>query len=715
MSRFNLPVWTAAAALCCTVEGAGCATAERPPGECAGYAVVPADDRVREDLRWADYLCDHLRRRAEGGGRTVGSELGAELFTLTVGVDTLSDDDFRVEREPQGVRITARDGRRMLWLQYQLMKTLAAEDRRIEGADLPPATVGLRDTAGRFAFSYRGLYTPAAHDADLRGILSADDAEQGWGLWGHQLDRVLAGAPEAVFATVSGRRYEGQYCFSAEQTFRRIERYILDRFGEGGSGTAPMRFVIAPADDAAACTCERCAGMGNTDRSATPAVTHLVTRLARRFPHHRFFTLGYLSVREAPAVRMPRNAGVIVSAMELPPVAGADRTPAGRKFAAELERWKAAADEVWVWDYIQNFDDYLTPFPVLELTAERLRFYRAEGVGGVFLNGSGVDYVPFDDMRSWVLAALLADPLQSPEALMRRFFAEKYPRAGTLLADYCAATERRAAASKRPLDLYGGIRAAEATWLDAAEFARFYDELADRLPSTRDAERRSLHRLLTALSFTRLEIARSHAAGACGLARRTDDGRLEAKADVGRWLAALAEHADFPEMNYTDEAHRTIADYLAEWRSRILPGLGQRNLLLGGRLTPLSEPDEQYTDLSVLTDGVRGMAFGYHCGWHISSADLEVALPVSAAARKGRLGVSFLSLPRHRLHAPRAVELYRDGVLHATLQPRPGADPRIVEFSAAVDLSGASRITLRALRAEGERTQLAAGEIYFNP
>lgn len=67
----------------------------------------------------------------------------------------------------------------------------------------------------------------------------------------------------------------------------------------------------------------------------------------------------------------------------------------------------------------------------------------------MFLNGSGCDYVPFDDMRTYVLSALMLDPGQSPEALMRRYFAENYPRSGELLAGFCADAERRAAASKR--------------------------------------------------------------------------------------------------------------------------------------------------------------------------------------------------------------------------------------------------------------------------
>lgn len=703
------------ATLCLLLIGAGCSAAGLSPADCAGYAVAPADDGSREDVRWADYLRDHLRRRADGGSRTVPDEAAGDrkLFGLTVRVDSLLKGDFCVQRDRRGIRITARDGRTMLWLQYQLMKSLSGEDARIEAADLPPAIVGLRDTVGRFAFGYRGLYTPAAQDVDLAGILSTDNVETGWGLWGHQLDRVLAGdAPQEVFATVGGEACDGQFCFSSDETFRRIEAYVVDNFGEGDS--IPERFVIAPADDDAVCTCKACSAVGNTPKSTTPAVMQMIGRLAGRFPRHTFFTLGYLSVQEPPAVEMPANAGVIVSAMELPLSADALKSARGKKFAARLDRWKNVTGKVYIWDYIQNYDDYLTPFPVLERMGERLRFYRDKGVDGVFLNGSGYDYVPFDDMRTYVLASLMRDPVQPVEGLIRRYFAANYPKSGDLLADFCVQAERRAAASGTGLNLYGSIRDAEASWLDAGEFVAFYDALGRVLPTAKDAERRRLHELLTALSYTRLEVARRHAADPFGFAERTGD-RLRVKPQAEKWLAALEESASFAAMKHISESGLPVGEYLDAWRSRIARAETVSDLLLGAGLKAVSKPDERYADLGVLTDGVRGLSAGYHYGWHISSADLEVEIPAGAASRAHRFEMSFLDMPRHRLRAPQSVAIYKDGVLYKTFEPASDAEGRIFTVSGPVDLSGAERITVKALRPEGGRVQLAADEIYLIP
>ena len=398
-------------------------------------------------------------------------------------IDTLLKGDFCVERSRRGVLIAARDERTMLWLQYQLMKSLAgggpAHRRR------GPAARGGRTARYGGAVRIRipgGLY-PAAQDDDLAGILSTDNVETGWGLWGHQLDRVLADAPKEVFATVGGETCDGQFCFSSDETFRRIEEYVADNFGEGG--TLPARFVIAPADNDAICTCEACSAAGNTSRTATPAVMRMLGRLAARFPHHTFFTLGYLSTGEPPAVRMPANTGVIVSAMELPLSAGALKSASGKKFAVRLDGWKDVTDNVYIWDYIQNFDDYLTPFPVLERMGERLRFYRDKGSGGHFSQRQRLRLRAFRrcaDLCARVVAARSRPAGRGVDAaLYRRELPEVGRPAGGVLR--AGRTARRGFGEG--LNLYGGIRDAEASWLDAAKFAAFTTNWGASFPRRR--------------------------------------------------------------------------------------------------------------------------------------------------------------------------------------------------------------------------------------
>lgn len=699
ISRFSLGLVAALAALCCPMIG--CATGSDSPARYGGYAIYAADPASECDLRWAEYLAAHLARRTE---LIVVCEGDAEgLFLIGVRIDPQLGEDYRVERLRGEVRLAARSDEAMLWLQYRLMKSIGQEDTRIEASDLPPATVGLRDTSGTFAFAFRSIYLGGLLDADRAGIAAVHDVERDWAIWGHAAGRIAgAGAPE-VSATVGGEPYEGQLCFSSEELYRRLEAYIVDQWGDEGPR---QRFMIAPEDDPAVCTCPQCRATGNTPQNGTPAAARLVGRLATRFPNHTFFLLAYLGTAEPPSERLPSNAGAVLSALVLPLKAGATEAPAGRRFADRLQRWRAAADSLFVWDYVSNFDDYLTPFPVWVTAGERLAFYRRHGVQGLFLNGSGGDYAAFDDAAAHALSSLLLDPAQSGESLLEAYLRDQYPAAGEMLAGYCRSIGRRVIDRGTTLEMYGGIRHALDTYLDADEFAALYDSLQRLLPRAKEEERLRLRRLVGALSYTRLEIARIRASGALGAVERRG-GTLVLRPETKVWLLRLGEAAARGELMRIGETGPTIADYLDAWSQCIPCG---RNLWLNTAPVAVSESDEGYRELGTLTDGIDGFAAGYHYGWHISTRDLEVELPAGADA-SGVFRMRFLHDPRHRIRAPRRVELLVGGAPIASFEPVPDAAGRTYTASGRVDLRGAAKVRIRALRPEGGRTQIATDEI----
>lgn len=699
ISRFSLGLVAALAALCCPMIG--CASRPDSPARYGGYAIYAADPASEDDLRWAEYLAAHLARRTE---LSVACEGDAEgRFLIGVRIDPQLGEDYRVERRRGEVCLAARSDEAMLWLQYRLMKSLGQEDARIEASDLPPATVGLRDTSGTFAFAFRSIYLGGLLDADRAGIAAVHDVERDWALWGHAAGRIAGVLSPEVCATVDGKPYGGQLCFSSEELYRRLETYIVNEWGEHGPR---QRFMIAPEDDPSVCTCARCLAAGNTPQNGTPAAARLVNRLAARFPNHTFYLLAYLGTAEPPAERLPSNAGAVLSALDLPLKAGATEAPAGSRFADRLERWRTAADSLFVWDYVSNFDDYLTPFPVWVTAGERLAFYRRHGVQGLFLNGSGGDYAAFDDAAAHALSALLLDPAQRGENLVEAYLLDQYPLSGGLLAGYCRSIGRRAAERGCTLEMYGGIRHALAAYLDAEEFVALYDSLQRLLPRAKEEEQLRLRRLVGALSYTRLEIARIRAAGPLGAAEDRG-GALVPRPETEAWLVRLGEAAARGELIRIGEAGPTVTEYLHAW-SQCIPD--ERNFWLNTAPAAVSEPDEGYCELGLLTDGFYGFALGYHYGWHISSRDMEVELPGGPDAA-GEFRMRFLHDPRHRIRAPRCVELLADGAPIASFKPEPDASGRIHTVSGLVDLRGTATVRIRVLRAEGGRTQIATDEI----
>ena len=166
----------------------------------------------------------------------------------------------------------------------------------------------------RSAFDYQSIYSPHGLNLDHTGVIGLNNFDDSWGIWGHNLRKVLGKEAEKVYATIHGKTDDSQLCFSSEDMYRQIESYIVNNFGEKGNS----RFVIAPDDAPYACTCATCTALGNTEKNATPAVTELIIRLSQRFPKHFFFTTSYLTTQQVTDKQLPANTGVIVSAIDYP-------------------------------------------------------------------------------------------------------------------------------------------------------------------------------------------------------------------------------------------------------------------------------------------------------------------------------------------------------------------------------------------------------------
>ena len=134
-----------------------------------------------------------------------------------------------------------------------------------------------------------------------------------------------------------------------------------------------------PNDNAVVCQCEECRKAGNDSQSAMPAGARLRPRLAGPFPRQCFFTTTYRTSRQAQQGMLPENTGVIIRAIDLPLRYGTTQTEAWREFAAQVNAWKKVVRQVYVWDYMRNYDDYLTPFPVVGILRERLAAFQSVG------------------------------------------------------------------------------------------------------------------------------------------------------------------------------------------------------------------------------------------------------------------------------------------------------------------------------------------------
>lgn len=697
--------------ICCLLSGCRMqARTEMFPSK-EGYLITIGEDPTDRDTRWAKYLYEHLKKRANDDEMVAFGVSEKEMWHVIIQIDPTAQEGFRISRKGADIKLTASDDRHMLWLQYQLIKKISKEDPRIDGSDLPPALLNLTDTCGTFAFDYQSIYSPAGLNSDYTGVMGLNNFDDSWGIWGHNLRKVLGDNTDKVYATIHGKTDDSQLCFSSPEMYTQIEDYIVNNFGEKGNS----RFVIAPDDNPYACTCASCTALGNTEKNATPAVTELVLRLAQRFPKHFFFTTSYLSTQQATDKQLPANTGVMVSAIDFPLRRIDSKDAQEKKFAQQLENWKKVTKNIYIWDYINNFDDYLTPFPILKIAQQRLQFFKKNGASGIFFNGSGYSYSSFDEMRTFVLSALLINPEQVVDDLIRNYFNQEYPVSKKWLSDYYIDLENSAQSGKK-LGLYAGIRESEGAYLNPEKFIKFYDEMGHFVSDAKGKERKKLHELQTALSFTRLEMGRDHSYDTYGYAKRNGK-EIQTVPQARKWVTQLKEHKAFSGMEYYNESANEIDYYIKEWEQYILASDIKKDLFLG--ITPSSTPKTNKNSLKRLTDGTHGLPDNYHCGWIIfPQEECTIDLPVKGINESGTVYISFLNLPRHRIYAPQQIEVSRDGASYKKINLSPDdcvEKGEMVKAVVPVDLNGTELLSIKITGTKKPGAQIGMDEIAFIP
>lgn len=615
----------------------------------------------------ADYLYYHLKKRIQN--RTAFQVKRSDQINLqganTVYLELVSDldSDYEIRNEKDRLSIFGREYATLCWISYLLIDHFS-NFHQLDVADLPPNYLNFNSHKGHFSMQYREPHLPSNLDADYAGILLTKATDRDWGIWGHNLKRVFGNSiPTNSYAFVDGKRINEQYCFSAQETYNAISSYIRDQYGDGTK--APTHFMIAPNDNDLVCTCNDCQKKGNTKTSATAAVGDLLNRLAQEFPKHHFFTLAYRSTAEAPKRMLMENIGAFVSTIDLPKTAFLDlNSVAVSSFSMLANNWKTKVRDLYSWDYVSNFDDYLTPFPVMERVKKQLPFFNSLGIDGLFLNGSGYDYSSFEDVKTYVFAALMIDPSLEVPQLITNYLQRFYPNTGKLLSNYLIGLERSALKRNHPTDVYSSFREALRTYIDQEEFFHFYEKLIQLNKFTVGNEREKIDKLLTALAYTKLQIQYASAGRMQGDMKRTPN--LETNSDnKEEALDRLSAYTTYADLKNYKEEDGAIHRYIQDWKA-FEENSFKRNDFAQAQATGLISK-QSFEDSYLLSDGLDGFASDFNQGWFLAGEDIVVdGIFHNESEQKKRFTLRCLVHAKHRMLVPDHVEFFYNGRKVAT-------------------------------------------------
>lgn len=670
----------------------------------SGYYIHMGENET--DKKWSEFLYNNLIKYTDYKG-IITKHKKENYKTIEIQVNENLENDYCIVHQNDAVILKAKNESNIEWLIYQFIALVSECDERIIASEIPPAIIKCETQCRNFNFVYREPHFSPNLRYDYVPMIGTNIVERDWGIWGHNLSKVLHnGKNDSVYARQGEVVNYEQFCFSSNETFRQIKEYIIDNYGN--SKDYIQWFMIMPNDNNIVCQCHLCQKNGNTATNATPAVTTLIQKLSKDFPYHQFFTTAYITTLAAPQNSLPANTGVMVSTIELPKGTALNSQKEVSMFLATCSNWGNTTPNVYIWDYAANFDDYLTPIPVLYGLKKQLQFYKSNGITGVFLNASGYDYSPFDDVKTYVSAALMMNTDYPVDSLCKAYYHKFYPVAGKLLTSYYLSLEKDFEKKDKPYSMYAGFPEISRTYFDAEKFVEFYNELASVIEKTTGEEKEKLQKLYTALTYTRLQVAYYQINGKNGFAT-INNKVLTAKPEIKTMLAQLMNYKQYKDLINYKETRGELKTYIDNW-DLLTENKGFNNLLLGEPLKVVSKLDEEYQQTNVLNDGVLGFPTEYHQGWHISSVDLHVQLNAKNLQKAKNICMRFMNSKRHKIYPPGKIEIFKDKKLYKTITNLKTQD-NIEYLDEKIDLNNAEQIEIIIYKKPDTKSTLACDEI----
>ena len=201
-------------------------------------------------------------------------------------------------------------------------------------------------------------------------------------------------------------------------------------------------YSMSQSDNQLPCQCEKCRAIEEQYGGHSGLIVWFVNQVADAikpiYPDKYIGTFAYQYTRQAPNGITPRDNVVIrlcsIECCFAHPLEGCEHN---RSFVTDIEDWSKIAPNLYIWDYVVNFREYIAPFPNFGVLADNIKTFKKYNAIGVMeqaqyqsLGGE------FAEMKSWVLSKLLWNPNLDTRMLVEQFINDYYGEAAQYIQQY---------------------------------------------------------------------------------------------------------------------------------------------------------------------------------------------------------------------------------------------------------------------------------------
>ena len=497
------------------------------------------------------------------------------------------------------------------------------------------------------------------------------------GYWVHTFDRIMPSAkygkahPE-YFSFINGQRRPGaasQWCLSNPEVFELVSQKIDSIFK-----AHPDRKLISVSQNDGNntyCTCEKCKAVDDEEGSPSGSLIRFVNKLATRFPDKEFSTLAYLySVPPPKHVKPLPNVNIMLCDIDCFREVSLTENSSGKSFMKNMEGWAKISNNIFVWDYGINFDNYICPFPNFHILQTNMQLFKKNNVNKHFSQIGGSNGGDFSELRSYLVAKLLWNVNCNADSVMKSFLKGYYGEAAPFLYQYIKIQQGALLGSNIPLWIYDTPITHKNGMLNPPLMLR-YRQLFDDAEMVVASDSIFLKRVWQqrlSIQYAELEIARTNGIG--------DVNWIKNELELFR---SRAQRLGVTSLN---ERNNTIGEYCDLYLKRNLPS-EKRSLAHLSKVSFPLPPDKPYDKIAdkALTDGFLGGATFNESwiGW--CGKDGEVIIDLGEVKEIESVQADFL----HKLGAwillPKSISCYTstDNVNFSLMGKREISEDRSVE------------------------------------
>ncbi|MFD2598983.1 DUF4838 domain-containing protein [Sphingobacterium corticis] len=644
--------------------------------------IVVSESAPAIDHKSAAVLQDYVFRMSGTKLPIIRSQKEDQLNSILIGATAAdfagksaqSTDGFTIRQDGNKLLIYGGGGKGTLYGVYSLLELLGCR-KLDEGATYVPEQKTIRlpesiNITEEPAFTYRESFYPAAMDNEYMDWHKLHRFEDLWGFWGHSYFKLVdpkvhfAAHPE-YFALVNGKRQATQLCLSNPDVLKLAKATLKEAMADRPEAEY---WSIAPMDGAGFCTCESCQKVDQEEGGPQGSLIRFVNKIAESFPDKKFTTLAYTYTANPPKKTKPaENVYIMLSSIDAQRQKDLEREPTAKAFRDQLAGWKEKTDRIFVWDYNTQFTNYIAPFPDDEHLASNISYFKKNGIGGVFSQGSGYTHGDLAELKSYLIAKSLWNSEIDVDAIRQDFLANYYGAAAQKVQSFLDAQHKAIKETNSVLDIYGTPVNSRKDFLKPELIDQYSSLLDEAEAAVESDEIRSarIRKLRLGLEYAVLQQAKLFGREKFGyLAYDPDKETIGVKpgwkARVERFVKACNE-AGVTELA---EAGIDPKTYGQEWQALLdqgfISGLSlDKPVVLANAFVPDYPAKREVT----LTDGMAG-GLDYSYNWLLfEQVDLVATIDLGKTQPVQEVQVNYLDDPRHYIFAPdqMIVEVSVDG------------------------------------------------------